>query len=187
VGRLTPVQCFGLRSTLTCPLNSDSAQHQVLHARDYADIGGEFAWIDGPLSFQSEAANTALELKEGSDPDNLWGGYASLSYFLTGEHRNYNPKAGTFGRVKVHDPVNEGGPGAWEIGTRLDYIDLNDGVAQGGQQYSVIAGVNWYLNDYSRIMLDGAVTQVDDAAGDAAAIGSNNTIWGVGTRVQVDW
>ncbi len=150
-------------------------------------VGGEFAWIDGPFSFQSEVANTALQLEEGSDPNNLWGGYASLSYFLTGEHRNYNPKSGTFGRVKVNDPVHGGGPGAWEIGIRLDYIDLNDGIVQGGEQYSVIAGVNLYLNNYSRIMLDGAVTQVSDAAGDAAAIGSEKTIWGGGARVQIDW
>jgi phosphate-selective porin OprO/OprP len=150
-------------------------------------VGGEFAWVHGPLTFQSEMANTALQLKEGSDPDNLWGGYAGLSYFLTGEQRSYNPKSGAFGRVKVNDPLHEGGAGAWEIGARLDYLDLNDGVAQGGEQYSVIAGLNWYPNNYARIMLNGTVTQVNDAAGDAAATGSENTIWGIGTRLQVDW
>ena len=50
--------------------------------------GAEFAWVNGPFSLQSEVANTALQRKHGEDDaNNLWGGYLSASYFLTGEHR----------------------------------------------------------------------------------------------------
>jgi phosphate-selective porin len=49
-------------------------------------------------------------------------------------------------------------------------------------------GVNWYLNDYIRMMLDGAWTRVFDARdSNAAASGSSNDIFGVGARAQVDW
>jgi len=150
-------------------------------------VGGEFAWVSGPFSLQGEAANTWTQLDGNSDLDNLWGGYVGASYFLTGEHRNYSASSGTFKRVKVLRPVQDGGHGAWEIGARLDYIDLNNKSAKGGEQYSTIAGVTWYLNDYIRMMLNGAVTKVEDAGPNSAADGSNNTIWGVGGRVQVDW
>jgi phosphate-selective porin OprO and OprP len=151
--------------------------------------GAEFAWVDGPFSFQSEVANTALQRKHGEDDaDNLWGGYLSASYFLTGEHRNYNVEEGVFDRVKVSAPLQEGGAGAWEVAARADYIDLNDGGAKGGEQISYIGGVNWYANDYVRFMLDGAVTQVFDARNtEAATTGSENVIYGGGVRAQVDW
>lgn len=158
------------------------------NARSDVFIGGEVAWVNGPWSFQGEVANTFLQTTEGENANGLWGGYGSLSYFITkDDSRRYQPKEGAFGRVKVKDPVQDGGWGAWQVAGRFDYIDLNSGVAQGGQQYSAIGGLNWYVNDYARIMLDGAVTQVFNAEGDAAAIGSSNTIYGVGARVQVDW
>ena len=152
-------------------------------------VGPEFAWVNGPFSLQSEFANTFLQRKNGQDDaNNLWGGYLSASYFLTGEHRNYDPERGVFDRVKVERPLQDGGLGAWELAARADYIDLNDEGVKGGEQISYIGGVNWYVNDYVRFMLDGAVTQVFNAGDtDAAVTGSQNLIYGGGVRAQVDW
>ena len=152
-------------------------------------IGPEFAWVQGPFSLQSEVANTVLQRTNGQDDaNNLWGGYLGASYFLTGEHRNYDPERGEFDRVEVERPLQEGGPGAWELAARADYIDLNNEGVKGGEQISYIGGVNWYANDYVRFMLDGAVTQVFDAENsEAAADGDNNLIYGAGVRAQVDW
>jgi phosphate-selective porin OprO/OprP len=141
----------------------------------------------GPFSIQIEVANTAVQGKNGQDDaNNLWGGYFGASYFLTGEHRSYDPKQGTFGRVNVNRPLYKGGPGAWEVGARADYIDLNDKEFKGGEQVSYIAGVNWYPDRYIRFMLDGAITQVFQAGPDSAADGSDNLIYGGGLRAQVD-
>jgi phosphate-selective porin OprO/OprP len=152
-------------------------------------VGPEFAWVQGPFSLQSEFANTFLQRKHGEDDaNNLWGGYLSASYFLTGEHRNYDPKRGVFDRVQVERPLQDGGPGAWEVGARADYIDLNNEGVKGGEQISYIGGLNWYPNNFVRFMLDGAVTQVFDADNSqAAADGNNNLIYGGGVRAQVDW
>jgi phosphate-selective porin OprO and OprP len=152
-------------------------------------VGPEFAWVQGPFSLQSEFANTFLQRKHGEDDaNNLWGGYLSASYFLTGEHRNYDPEEGVFDRVKINRPLQDGGPGAWELAARADYIDLNNEGVKGGEQISYIAGVNWYVNNYVRLMLDGAITQVFDARDtDAAVRGSSNLIYGGGMRAQVDW
>lgn len=155
-------------------------------------VGGEAALVLGPFSLQGEAANTWLQRSGGADDaTGLWGGYASASYFLTGESRSYSAGSGTFGRVKVKNPVHKGGFGAWEIGGRFDYIALNDGGAdiRGGEQYSLIAGVNWYLNNNVRFMLDYAFTRVFNASNSpgAAVNGSSNTINGAGARFQIDF
>jgi phosphate-selective porin OprO/OprP len=154
--------------------------------------GPEAALVVGPFSVQAEAGHTWLQRGGGAgDADGLWGAYLSASYFLTGESRNYDAKEGVFDRVKVDNPVFDGGPGAWELGARFDYIDLNDNSAEvrGGEQYTAIAGVNWYLNNNVRFMLDYALTNVYDArdAPDAAVDGSQNLIQGVGARAQVDF
>jgi phosphate-selective porin OprO and OprP len=155
-------------------------------------VGGEHALVFGPLSVQAEAGHTWLQRGNGEDDaSGLWGGYIDASYFLTGESRSYEADEGVFGRVRVSNPVHEGGPGAWQIGARFDYLALNDGSAdvEGGKQYSAIAGVNWYLNNNIRMMLDFAYTRVFDAsdAANAAADGSSNNIYGVGARAQVDF
>jgi phosphate-selective porin OprO/OprP len=152
-------------------------------------VGPEFAWVNGPFSLQSEFANTFLQRKHGEDDaNNLWGGYLGASYFLTGEHRSYDPERGVFDRVEVERSLQDGGPGAWELAARADYINLNNEGVKGGEQISYIAGVNWYVNNYIRFMLDGAVTQVFDAGDtDAAVDGSSNLIYGGGIRAQVDW
>jgi phosphate-selective porin OprO and OprP len=154
-------------------------------------LGGELAFVSGRFSAQGEASNTWLQRSGGSDDaTGLWGGYLGASYFVTDDSRTYDPEDGVFDRVEVNDPVHDGGIGAWQLGARFDFIDLNDGSAdvRGGEQYSTILGVNWYLNDYVRMMLDGAWTRVFNGRdSDAAVDGSSNDIFGVGARAQVDW
>ncbi len=48
----------------------------------------EFASVMGPVTLQSEAYLTHVHMLSG-DSEWLHGGYAHLSYFLTGEHRIY--------------------------------------------------------------------------------------------------
>ena len=153
-------------------------------------LGGEAALVSGPFSLQGEAAHTWLQRDGAADATGLWGGYLSTSYFLTGESRTYDATEGVFDRIEVAHPVLEGGPGAWEIGARLDYLNLNDGGAdiRGGAQYSAIAGINWYFSNHVRFLLDYALTRVFNARNTPAAVdGSSNVIHGVGARAQVDF
>jgi phosphate-selective porin OprO/OprP len=82
--------------------------------------------------------------------------YAQISYVLTGESRIYNAKSGTFKSVKVKNPVDKGGIGAWELAARVSQNDGNDddqGVALiGGKVKEMTLGVNWYLNNNTRLM-----------------------------------
>ena len=85
----------------------------------------------GPLSFQAEWSATHVD-QIGGGPVNFQGAYVLASYFLTGEHRNYNRDFGTFLPPTVRQPFAcvDGaggirGPGAWELVARLAYVNFD--------------------------------------------------------------
>ena len=91
------------------------------------------------------------------------GGYIFVSYFLTGENRVYNRKSATFGRivpfgnffrVRTEDGCIQTGKGAWEVGYRCSYLNLNDAGVFGGHVVDHTVGLNWYLNPYTKVMFD---------------------------------
>jgi hypothetical protein len=48
-------------------------------------------------------------------------GYAFVSFWPTGESRNYDATKGEFGRPKIIDPITAGGLGGVELLARYDY------------------------------------------------------------------
>ncbi len=130
-----------------------------LDAEDYHVLGGELAWVHGPLSVQSEAICASVNRTNG-DETRLFGAYVFVSYFLTGEHRPYNRTRGIFGRVVplenfwiVNTPGGRcAGWGAWELAARWSHLDFDD---IGGQRLDdFTAGANWYWNPHARVMFN---------------------------------
>ncbi len=120
--------------------------------------GLEAAGVWGPLSAQTEymVANvSALE------DYTFGGGYAYVSYFLTGESRPYNVKDGTFGRIK---PKGKGG--AWEVALRYSTLDLSDGTVLGGKENNITVGLNYQPNPNVRFMANYIMVDTDEDAGD---------------------
>jgi phosphate-selective porin OprO/OprP len=106
------------------------------------------------------------------------GMYAYASYFLTGENRNYNRKNGCFDRVRPFtnffrvrtcDGDVASGWGAWEVGYRVTYVDMLDGLPNAttaatvglGRATDQTIGVNWYLNPYTKVMANYIFTTFD--------------------------
>jgi phosphate-selective porin OprO/OprP len=121
----------------------------------------------------------------------FFGAYGEVGYFLTGDTRGYKRGDGTWTRTKVLKPISKGGAGAIQIIGRYEYLDLSDDdlvngptnnfatgatslaalnsrLGRGGTQSSYIVGVNWYLNDYLRLMLNYGRVEVE--GGPQAAI-----------------
>jgi phosphate-selective porin OprO/OprP len=135
-------------------------------------LGPEFMMIHGPLSLRSEAGFTRLSrarslyggngVAAGQDVGNpsFWGCYAEASYILTGEHYGYDRRMGMYDRIKVknnfgytrgEDGCKHWGWGAWQLAYRYSYLDLNDTNVNGGLLMQHEIGVNWFLNDNTKL------------------------------------
>jgi len=124
-----------------------------------------------------------------------WGGYIEAGYFITGETRGY--KNGLWDRTKVLKPFSQGGLGAFQVVGRVDYLDLQSskllngctnnfltGICvapsaatlqgKGGQQLGLLAGLNWFPEDYARVLLDYSHAFIEGGPF-AAAVKPNST------------
>lgn len=182
---------------------------------NYADTGNfftqgqtmicpELAIQLGPLLLRSEfVANYFQGVRpfQGSTIDLgtcfMYGGYAEALYFLTGENRVYNRQSGVFGRVipKENLKFNECRYGAWQIGTRFDYLNLNAKGINGGQSNNLTLGLNWFLNPNLRFQVNYVAGWINNA-GPSTLVTTNGALVGskftgdgvvnsVGTRI--DW
>jgi phosphate-selective porin OprO/OprP len=167
----------------------------VLQADSSTVLGSELFVVRGPFSVQAEwALASANEAHVGRTTQNLWfnGGYAELSYFLTGEHRAYDRRLGREGTAYLVGPNtnfwflrSDGGGitrgiGAWELAARYSYLNLNDGLVQGGVMTGVTLGVNWYLNPNFKVQFEYLDNNRYHKAGNLPG-----DVQGFGTRVQV--
>ena len=131
-------------------------------ATDFYELyGTEAAWVNGPLSIQSEFIGTRVDALAG-EPLFFWGDYAYASYSLTGESRPYRRTDATFDKLMPFGNffcvrTDEGickGPGAWELAARLSYLDFDDRSVEGGRLLDSTLGLNWWLTPYMRVMFN---------------------------------
>jgi phosphate-selective porin OprO and OprP len=171
-------------------------------------VGVETALVYGSFSFQSEVFADYIEQHGGTNVT-FTGAYAYWSYFLTGENRNYNRKTACFDRVKPFtnffrvrtcDGDVANGWGAWEVGYRVTYVDMLDGLPNAtttslasqvglGRATDQTIGLNWYLNPYSKIMANYIFTTFDriDDIGGTATLVNNHTVNTFEMRAQFDF
>jgi phosphate-selective porin OprO/OprP len=161
-----------------------------LPVNDIDLLGLEFATVLGPASLQGEYVRSWVNGRNTKDTD-FWSTYVQASYFLTGEHRNYQLGDGFFGRVKPSKNFNpkRGHWGAWEVGARFSYLDLDDRFAEGGKMWDVTAALNWYLYPNARVMLNYIHSRVDDRTviGNPTQRGVDGDADIVQARFQVDF
>lgn len=137
-------------------------------------IPAEHAYITGlemalehkNLSMQAEALRFGVQRPAGPLPDpHFFGWYVSGSWMLTGEQRRYN-----LGNASIAEPTirrrfdpGSGDWGALELAAKYSVIDLDyrpgeagaptpAGGVRGGEQHTLGASFNWYLNPSVRFM-----------------------------------
>lgn len=136
-------------------------------ANTFLHLGSEFLWVRGPLSIQTESIMASVE-QVGRRPLMFWGSYLEGTYFLTGESRTYDRKAGCLDRITPISPfTREGGcgygPGAWEALFRVSHVDLSASNIRGGAMTDLTAGMNWYLNGYTKFQVNYIRSMLDKA------------------------
>jgi phosphate-selective porin OprO/OprP len=148
----------------------------VLAGDDITWLNGELVAVNGPWTLQSEylvnVMDEAADIVGGVVQPSVGtvvyhGGYMQLLLFLTGEHDNYNKKTGVFERVIPHRNFYfrrgfvASGPGAWQIGARYNFLDLNDATLDGGILHNVTCGLNWFWNPNFKIQFNYMATHRD--------------------------
>lgn len=77
--------------------------------------------------------------------------YATFSWMLTGEHRNYSKKKTAFDIVKPKHNFGKDGWGAFELAFRASHTDFSVSDLDGGIMDNYTLGMNWYLNPSVKI------------------------------------
>lgn len=128
----------------------------------------EGATQTGPVLLQSEFFYTDVNDIAGSE-GKFWGAYATAGIMLTGETRGYNRSGGHFSGIKPKNKFSFSRRtwGALEWASRFSYTDLTSGSIQGGTMGIISTGINCYLTDRNRLMLDGGGARVRDSSGDS--------------------
>ncbi|WP_254512323.1 OprO/OprP family phosphate-selective porin [Anatilimnocola floriformis] len=148
----------------------------TLFGDDEQTANAELVMVNGSFTMQAEYLVNALQDARLNPLDPLGntavyhGGYVQCLYFLTGESDSYSKKTGFFERVKpaenfflVKDSsgCNCFGRGAWQIGARYNYLDLNDAGLNGGVLHNVTVGLNWFLNPNMKVQWNYMATHRD--------------------------
>ena len=184
----------GLSAEWPVPANTGRIAGDTAHF-----INGELVGVHGPWTFQSEYLVSFLDdaapvIGNVAQPSvgtvTYHGGYAQLLYFLTGEHDNYNKQTAAFDRVIPHRNFYfrnggcENGPGAWQVGARYNFLDLNDKSVDGGILHNATLGLNWFLNPNLKFQFNYMATHRDaPLAGDLG----DGWIHGFGIRTAHDF
>lgn len=118
--------------------------------------GLELVYQNGPFAFQTEAFFTRYSPYRNAPGRTANGAYAELKYFLTGEHRTYDPEKAVFLSSVVHrnfHPFQRGGHrmidgwGAWQAVLQWSYVDMGDWRTfneKAGHQHDLTVGMNWF-------------------------------------------
>jgi phosphate-selective porin OprO/OprP len=125
-------------------------------------LAAEAAYIHGPFSVQGEYSQIDVTRQGGAaigDDPKIKVGYAFVSFWPTGETRNYDATAGEIKRPKILNPVTAGGFGGVELAVRYDMADTTDAyktlrvkpaTSQAGKYTGWTVGMNYYPTSYVR-------------------------------------
>jgi phosphate-selective porin OprO/OprP len=150
----------------------------------------EVAGVWGPWTLQSEyvAAFIHDAVSDGVFRGTLFYqlAYVELLYFLTGETRAYNRRDAVFDRVIPRRNFNiwgdEHGWGAWQVGIRYGYLDLQNKGANGATLNDIVLGLNWFLNPNTKLQWNLAIDHRE-----STPPGSSGWTYIFGGRVAIDF
>lgn len=146
----------------------------------------ETAYATGPLTLSGEFTTNLIEpAVPGVGTVAYHGFYAQAMWFVTGEHREWDPKVGVFKRVipRCNFDPRRGSWGAVEVGGRYSFLDLDDRGINGGRLSDLTLGVNWYWTPNLKLQMNYDYLYRDGGPNPLA----RGSIHSLGTRLAVDF
>lgn len=130
---------------------------------DDSVVGLEFAYMNGPMSVQSEYLKRSLSGTDANGDREATGYNALFAYTLTGESRKYKLDGAKFDSIKPADKAI----GAWEVFYRYDNLKVEDdqnlgtaGIDETTAKVHTL-GVNWYANEAVKLSANYLMTTSD--------------------------
>jgi phosphate-selective porin OprO/OprP len=172
------------------------AETGTIAANTLEGLDAELAGVLGAWTFQSEYYCTFIHdavFPNDPPPQGIargtlfyQGAYIEILYFLTGEHREYDRKNAVFTRVVPLRNFNiwdgENGCGAWQVGVRYAYLDLQNKGVNGATLNDFVLGLNWFLNPNTKIQWNLAFDHRE-----STPPGSSGWTYIFGTSVALDF
>ncbi len=144
---------------------------KIKNVDHYDAYGLEFAGQFG--SFMWQAEYISQDVNRFDKPDASFDGYYFfVSYFITGEVRQWKKSEAEFGAVTPNSKK-----GALEIALRYSHLDLNDKGADiwGGKEDNVTIGINYYFNSNVMFKMNYIFVNNDEYAdGDGDFVGNDD-------------
>ncbi len=128
-------------------------------------LAAEAAWQHDRFLVESEVFMAQAD--DAADRLHRFGGfYVQSSLFLTGETREYNHETGRFSGAKIRSvrSLQHRSWGALEWANRFSHTDLSDGTIRGGVMNVASTGLNLYISERMRIMVDAGYADIENAA-----------------------
>ena len=156
-------------------------------------FGTEVIWLPGPYSVKWEyARSNEQRRRQGILDDDLsdfvtsaW--YLSGTWAITGEQKE--------GNIEPRHPLFQGGFGAVEVAARFERIGFESALSEGtpllnpradplfGNTESIVTlGVNWYLNKWGRVLVNGMREAFEDP--ERTAVPGRTSGWAAVLRLQ---
>ena len=146
-----------------------------------SQYGIEAAYQYNNLLVQGEVARRNIATSDPAsllDDENYDGYYFQASYMLTGESKSYSKGSARFNQPKgVED--------AWEIAARVSSMDATSEF-QGTRAKSFTAGVSYYIDENTKIMLNGVHSKVS-GPGTEALVGGETSGNAITMRFHYDF
>ena len=136
-------------------------------------FGLEGAWITGPVKLQGEWLHGRVDRYGPAGDFDADAGYLSAVWNVSGEGWTY--KAGTIGTASP-----AAARGLWQVGARLDHVNLDDGPIGGGTMDALTLGVNWYGGKHVRLSANYVMVESE-------RLGLSDDPDIVEARVQLHW
>lgn len=158
-------------------------------------LDAELAVVAGRFTMQAEYllnwAQNAYRVNPATAQTLLYhGGYLELLYFLTDDYQRYDRKRGAFDRMIPRENYfaaegeNGGfGTGAWQVGVRYNYLNLNDKGINGGMLHDLTTGLNWFLNPNMKFQANYSISYRESPVG----VANDGVIQGFGVLLAHDF
>jgi phosphate-selective porin OprO/OprP len=192
---------FRTRDAIRTGISADwpTPANITLFGNDMQWVNAEVAAVYGRFTLQAEYLVSYLH-----DARTQWdgpfgttatyhGGYIQMLCFLTDDHDHYSKERAAFDRISptenaflVRDMTGDTifGRGAWQVGVRYNYLNLNDNALNGGILHNGTFGLNWFLNPNSKLQFNYIATYRDAPLPGTTGDGWNH---GWGTRLAHDF